>query len=86
MLVTNHAIRRYKQRIGRRTASKRRIFTQIIKDLERDVQDHLNLPTSKHYILVTSKYKAVCYKNRVITIYLLDEAHEDFYEEELSAV
>ena len=73
MFVTDHAIRRYKQRVGKKTASKRRIFTQINRDLERDIQDKRTSEVPKHYILITSKYQAVCYKNIVITICSLNE-------------
>ena len=73
MLVTDHAIRRYKRRIGKKHASKKKIHRQINSDLKKDVVSKEKSRTKEdHYILTTSKYRAVCYKNRVITITNLD--------------
>ncbi|MFE4029276.1 hypothetical protein ACFX4N_24300 [Priestia sp. YIM B13551] len=68
MRIMAHAIRRYKRRIGKRTASRKRVITQINRDLQRDVRLRKASKIKDHYILVTSKYQAVCYRNRVITI------------------
>ena len=38
MIITEHAVRRYKQRVGKRTASKKRVVMQINRDLARDVK------------------------------------------------
>lgn len=73
MTITEHAIRRYKQRIGKRTASKKRIVAQINRDLQKDVKQRKPSKVKDHYILVTSKYQAVCYKSRVVTITALNE-------------
>lgn len=73
MTITDHALRRYKQRIGKRTASRKRIVTQINRDLTRDVIYRKPSRVKDHYILVTSKYQAVCYKSRVVTITGLGE-------------
>lgn len=89
MTITGHAIRRYKQRIGKRTASKKRIVTQINRDLSRDVQHRRPSKVKDHYILVTSKYQAVCYKSRVVTITALSEDASNYKysgNEELNAV
>ena len=71
MIITEHAIHRYKQRIGRRTASKKRILALINHDLKSDVLFR-KTPKKEHvngtYILVTSKYQAVCIKGHVVTI------------------
>lgn len=73
MTITAHAIRRYKQRIGKRTASRRRIISQINRDLHSGVVKRKRSKVKDHYILVTSKYQAVCYRSRVITITSLTE-------------
>lgn len=81
MLITDHAIRRYKQRVGKRTASKRRIFTRINKDLEQDVQERRPSKVPNCYILITSKYKAVCHGKKVLTICSLETTHTIFEDE-----
>lgn len=89
MTITTHAIRRYKQRIGKRTASRRRIITQINRDLQRDVQYRKPSKIKNHYILVTSKYQAVCYKSRVLTITSLSEdvtSYSCYEEEEMECI
>ncbi|EKS8357614.1 hypothetical protein QC455_001551 [Bacillus cereus] len=68
MIITEHAVRRYKQRVGKRTASKKRVVMQINRDLARDVKYRKPSKVKNHYILVTSRYQAVCYKSRVVTI------------------
>lgn len=68
MTITEHAINRYKKRIGRKTASRKRIIAQINSDLKKDVQFRKPSKKEGHYILVTSKYQAVCCKSRVVTI------------------
>lgn len=73
MTISDHAVRRYKQRIGKRTASKRRIVAQINRDLLNDVKYRKKSKVENHYILVTSKYRAVCCKNRVVTITKLSD-------------
>lgn len=83
MLVTDHAIRRYKKRVGKKTASKRRIFSQINRDLEKDVRYRKQSKVDNHYILVTSKYKAVCYRSRVITILSLTQDDTSFKTKEM---
>ncbi|MBD3107490.1 hypothetical protein IEO70_03855 [Bacillus sp. AGMB 02131] len=71
MLITEHAIHRYKQRIGKKTAARKRIVASINHDLKKDVWFRKN-PKKEHvngtYILVTSKYQAVCIKGHVVTI------------------
>lgn len=89
MTITTHAIRRYKQRIGRRTASRRRIVTQINRDLQRDVQYRKQSKIKDHYILVTSKYQAVCYKSKVVTITSLSDdatSYSCHEEEEMECI
>ena len=71
MTITEHAIRRYKQRIGKRTAARKRIIARINRDLKNDVW--IRKASHKEdvdgaYILVTSKYQAVCIKSHVVTI------------------
>lgn len=84
MTITTHAIRRYKQRVGKRTASRRRIIAQINRDLQRDVQYRKPSKIKDHYIIVTSRYQAVCFKSRVVTITSLsdDVSNYSCYEEE----
>ena len=80
MTITEHAINRYKKRIGRKTASRKRIIAQINSDLKKDVQYRRPSKKEGHYILVTSKYQAVCYKSRVLTITELTEAQKEKFE------
>ncbi|AFQ30367.1 hypothetical protein P4493_10095 [Bacillus thuringiensis] len=91
MTITEHAVRRYKQRVGKRTASKKRVVMQINRDLARDVKYKKKSKVKDHYILVTSRYQAVCYKHRVVTITGLNEDASNFKQtsscdEELSLV
>lgn len=91
MTITDHALRRYKQRIGRRTASKKRIIAQINRDLKKDVRCRKPSRVKGQYILVTSKYQAICYKSRVVTIISLSEdasnyKYNDHLKEELFEV
>ena len=71
MIITEHAIHRYKQRIGKRTAARKRIIARINHDLKNDVwfrkTSHKEDETGA-YILVTSKFQAVCIKGHVVTI------------------
>lgn len=84
MYIWDHAVRRYKLRIGKRTASKKRIIAQIKRDLKHDVQKKKPSKVKEHYILVTSKYQAVCYKNQVITIkYLYDDVSNYDYHKKM---
>ncbi|MGM9924798.1 MAG: hypothetical protein ACI35R_11180 [Bacillus sp. (in: firmicutes)] len=84
MTITDHAIRRYKQRVGKRTAARKRIIARIHQDLKNDVW--FRKACNKEdvygaYILVTSKYQAVCIKNYVITIEELTPAMKKEIEE-----
>lgn len=87
MTITDHAIRRYKKRMRKRTAARKRVIAEINRDLQRDVQYSKPSYVEGHYILFTSKFRAVCYKNRVITITALSEkTGYEVEEEELSEV
>jgi len=71
MTVTEHAIRRYKQRIGKKTTARRKIIAQINRDLQKDVWYRKKSNKEAYfgaYILVTSRYQAVCIKGRIVTI------------------
>lgn len=81
MLITDHAIKRYKRRIGKKHSSKKNIYRQINRDLERDVQHKRNSSIKDYYILTTSRYQAVCYRNRVITILSLNEDSNNCIQE-----
>ena len=84
MLITEHAIHGYKQRIGKRTASKKRIIARINRDLKNDVwfrkASHKE-DVDGAYILVTSKYQAVCIKSHVVTIEELTPSLKEQIEE-----
>lgn len=73
MKVGKHAIRRYKQRIGRRTASRER----IIKDIKNQIQNHCTKKIyndfTGQYRVETSKFVAVCEKGTVVTILPINE-------------
>ena len=71
MFITEHAIHRYKQRIGKKSAAKKRIIHRINLDLKHDVwfrKESHKEDVMGAYILVTSKYQAVCVKGHVVTI------------------
>jgi hypothetical protein len=68
--INDHAIRRYKKRFGKKRLSKRKVIALINKDLRDDVIGTRKCSSPGYYIMKTSKYNAVCYKNRVITIML----------------
>lgn len=73
MTISDHAIKRYKQRIGCRTSSRKKVISRIVNDLKKDVVRRIVLSKEKgYYLLITSKYKAVCYKHKVISVQHLD--------------
>lgn len=68
MNIKQHAVRRYKKRIGDRTASKQRIIRKINKEIEKNtVKKEFNNDTGQ-YRIYTRQFTAVCRKNTVITI------------------
>lgn len=71
--VTLHAIRRYKKRVGKKSASRKRI-AEIIKDEVRNNASNVsyNQKTGQTRIY-TQKFTAVVYKNNIITILFPEE-------------
>jgi hypothetical protein len=72
MKVGVHAVRRYKQRIGLRTASKKRICTLINKEIEKNTVRKVYNQLTGQYRIETSKFIAVCEKGMVVTILPVD--------------
>lgn len=83
MKVCMHAIRRYKKRLGSKTASKQRITRKIqtaIRSHSKRRYIHKN-----HLYVETPTFTAVCYKGMVITILLPEEKYNPKeYQDELS--
>lgn len=68
MNIRQHAVRRYKRRIGDRTASRERIIRKINREIEKNtVKKSFNENTGQ-YRIYTTQFVAVCKKNTVITI------------------
>jgi pyruvate-formate lyase len=68
MNIKQHAVRRYKKRIGDRTASKKRIISKINKEIEKNTFKKEKISIDGHYRIYTPHFVAVCKKNTVITI------------------
>lgn len=68
MLIRDHAIKKYKKRIGKRTASKSRIISAINHDIKHDLKERK--PSNEYgcHTLITSKFQAICKGNTVLTI------------------
>lgn len=73
MYITKHAIRRFKARFGHKTTSRKRVVTQVTKELRTDIRYKKQSRVPGYYILVTSKFQAVCRGKHVITIMPLNE-------------
>ena len=73
MRVCTHAVRRYKRRLGGRTASKQR----IVKKIQNAIHSHAKRRYVKgnHLYVETPTFTAVCYKGMVITILLPEEKY-----------
>ena len=76
MKVGMHAVRRYKKRIGCRTASRKRICQLINREIERNMIRKTYNKTTGQYRIETSKFVAVCEKGMVITILPLDNEEQ----------
>lgn len=68
MIIGKHAVRRYKKRIGKKHASRKRIEKEIKSQIERYTIHRYTVNSSGQYRIETPKFVAVCYKNTVITI------------------
>lgn len=68
MKIGKHAIRRYKQRIGKRTSSKERIERDIKRYIETATLKTVYYKTTGQYRIWTPKFIAVCEKGMVVTI------------------
>jgi hypothetical protein len=68
MKIGVHAVRRYKQRIGCRTASRKRICSLINKEIEKNTVRKIYNKLTGQYRIETSKFIAVCEKGMVVTI------------------
>jgi hypothetical protein len=76
MKIGVHAVRRYKKRIGCRTASKKRICDLINKEIERNTVRKMYNKMTGQYRITTSKFIAVCEKGMVVTILPLEEQEQ----------
>lgn len=68
MKVGQHAIRRYKSRIGGRTASRRRIIDSINKEIDKNTLRKVYNNKTGQYRIETMKFTAVCEKGKIVTI------------------
>lgn len=76
MKIGVHAVRRYKRRIGCRTASKKRICDLINKEIEKNTVRKIYNKVTGQYRIETSKFIAVCEKGMVVTILPLTEQEQ----------
>lgn len=83
MKVGQHAVRRYKSRIGNRTASKQRICTLINKEIQRNTLRKVHNKITGQYRIETTKFVAVCERGMVVTILPPLSAKVDSNGEEL---
>lgn len=72
MTFSSHALRRYKKRFGKKTTSKTRLLNQLHRDFKYGVKERKPSGVPGYYILVLSKYQAVCSRHHVVTITDLD--------------
>lgn len=68
MKIGKHAVRRYKQRIGKRTSSRERIIKDIQKQIENFELDRSYNQATGQYRIRTPKFTAVCEKGMIVTI------------------
>ena len=68
MKIGIHAIRRYKTRIGYRTASKKRICSLINKEIEKNTVRKVYNNVTGQYKIETLKFVAICERGMVVTI------------------
>jgi hypothetical protein len=68
MKIGKHAIRRYKKRIGKRTATRERIEKDIKKHIETSTIKKVYYKETGQYRIWTPKFIAVCEKGMVVTI------------------
>ena len=68
MVIEKHAVRRYKKRIGKKHASRKRIERDINNQIENHAIHRYTVNDSGQYRIETPKFVAVCHKNTVITI------------------
>jgi len=73
MKIGKHAVRRYKSRIGCRTASRKRICNLINKEIENNTIRKQSFKHTGQYRIHTKKFTAVCEKGMVVTILYPDE-------------
>lgn len=71
--IKDHAIRKYKRIVGRRSASKKKIISLILRDLKNDVKISKRHKIKNQYVLITSKYQAVISRKEVVTLLLLED-------------
>lgn len=90
--ISGHAVKRYKQRIGKKNANRKRIIQTIRKDVIHYMKDAKNVRPSKELdahgrpcfrYITCDRYIAVLGKNKVVTLYSKDgyekpSAYEDF--------
>lgn len=71
MKVCNHAVRRYKQRVGGRTSSRERVVRQIKSEIHNNtVKSYTS--NNNHLYIETTKFIAVVYKGTIVTILPLE--------------
>lgn len=83
MKIGQHAVRRYKKRIGNRTASKQRICTLINKEIQNNTKRRVHNKATGQYRIETSKFVAVCERGMVVTILPLSAAKVESHGKKL---
>lgn len=91
MRVSDHAVRRYKQRIGKRTASKKNIVNEIQRQVRKAFKEHNFKYSEERYpsghpkfaLVDCGAFKAVVARTKVITVINKGSkmSKDDVYEE-----
>lgn len=69
MVVSNHAIKRYKQRVGMKRAEDKKVRKAILSKIKTSTINKYSMGSAKkQYRIDTTGFTAVCEDNRILTI------------------
>lgn len=68
MLIKEHAVRRYRQRIGSKNTPKSKVIRSIQKEVKNRVVKRTKPNMEGKYYLHTKNITAVCIRNTILTI------------------
>lgn len=73
MIITNHAIKRYKQRFRCKSSSRSRVTKKIKQEIKTGTRWYNE--KSRRLWIQTPKLTAVCFEGKIITILLPEEVY-----------